>query len=80
MMLIDPSLHAKARDMANETIVAMQSAVSNADIVNGLGDVSRLLIADRTLEALKKLRSMYAIEATYLNPEPIAEKLEKAVA
>jgi flagellar biosynthesis repressor protein FlbT len=80
MMLIDPSLHAKAKDMANETIAAMQAAMRNEEIANGLKDVSRLLLAERTLEALKKLRSMYAVEAAFLQAELVSETLQKEVA
>lgn len=79
-MLIDPSLHAKASDMANEAIEAMRATVSNEEIVTGLGEISRLLVGDRTLEALKKLRSMYPVEAAYLGAATNPENMQKEVA
>ena len=80
MMLIDPSLHAKASDMANEAIAAMRTTICNAEIASGLGEISRLIAGDRTLEALKKLRSMYPIEASYLSTEENSDKMQKEVA
>jgi flagellar biosynthesis repressor protein FlbT len=63
MMLIDPSLHAKARSMADETIEGMQAATRDETITSGLADVSRLLSADRALDALKRIRGLYPAEA-----------------
>lgn len=80
MMLIDPSLHAKARDMASDTITALKDATSNDEILNGLNDVTRLLGADRTLEALKRIRALYPIEASCLQAQNEIEKLQKEVA
>lgn len=83
MMLIDPSLHARARDMATETIAALKETTSNDDIRNGLNDVTRLLAADRTLEALKRIRALYPTEAACIkseNAENDVEKLQKEVA
>lgn len=80
IMLIDPSLHVKARDMANDTIAAMQAATTNLEITSGLKDVLLLLSLDRTLEALKRIRSMYLIEAACMAAETGAEKLQKEVA
>lgn len=80
MMLIDPSLHAKAHDMASDTIIAMQAATTKSEIISGLNDVSRLLAADRTLDALKRIRSMYPVEAICMSAEAAADKLEKEVA
>lgn len=79
MMLIDPALHAKARDMAAETIVALKDTTSNEDIRNGLNDVSRSLVADRTLEALKRIRALYPTEAACMKAENEIEK-QKEVA
>lgn len=80
MMLIDPALHAKARDMASETIVALKDATSNEDIRSGLTDVTRLLAADRTLEALKRIRALYPTEAACMKTDNDVEKLQKEVA
>ena len=80
MMLIDPALHAKARDMASETIAALKDTISNDDIRNGLNDVTRLLTADRTLEALKRIRALYPTEAACMKVDNDAEKLQKEVA
>ena len=80
MMLIDPSLHAKARDMANETIAALKATTSNEDITKGLNDVTRLLAADRTLEALKRIRGLYPTEADCMKADANADKLQKEVA
>ncbi len=80
MMLIDPSLHAKARDMANDTIAGMQTATSNAEINSGLKEVSRLLSLDRTLDALKRIRSLYPTEAACLVAASNSGKLQKEVA
>lgn len=80
MMLIDPSLHAKARDMATETIAALHETTRNEDVRNGLHDVTRLLSLDRTLEALKRIRALYPTEAACMKSENDVEKLQKEVA
>lgn len=80
MMLIDPALHAKARDMASDTIAALKDATTNEDILNGLNDVTRALAVDRTLEALKRIRALYPIEAECMKSESEVEKLQKEVA
>lgn len=80
MMLIDPSLHAKARDMATDTIAALHETTRNDDIRYGLNEVTRLLGVDRTLEALKRIRALYPTEAACMKSENDVDKLQKEVA
>jgi flagellar biosynthesis repressor protein FlbT len=80
MMLIDPSLHARALDMAKETIAALLAAINDKQIAAGLAEVSRLIDADRPLEALKKIRAMYPLEAANLEVATASGKVEKEVA
>lgn len=62
MMLMDPSLHMKARDMAAESLAKQLQAHSDIAIRNGLLDVEKALAAERPLEALKKLRALIPME------------------
>jgi flagellar biosynthesis repressor protein FlbT len=80
MMLIDPSLYAKARDMARETTGSLLSTLSEPKINSGLEDAIRLVNADRPLEALKKIRALYPLEAAYLQPALKSGETEKEVA
>lgn len=80
MMLIDPSLHARARDMAKETIAALLATLSDKQIAAGLSDVSSLIDSDRPLEALKRLRAMYPLEAENMKATALSAKVQQEVA
>ncbi|MEQ1672145.1 MAG: flagellar biosynthesis repressor FlbT, partial [Hyphomicrobium sp.] len=70
MMLMDPSLHMKARDMAAQSLDEQLQAHSDLVIRDGLLDVGKALAAERPLEALKKLRALIPIEDKMLGLSP----------
>jgi flagellar biosynthesis repressor protein FlbT len=80
MMLIDPSLHARALGMAKETIAALHAAIQDKQIILGLDEVSNMIDADRPLHALKKIRAMYPLEVSSSERATAAGKTQKAVA
>ncbi len=62
MMLMDPSLHLKAKEMAFASIAEQLAAFSEPNIRQALGEIKKLLEDDRPLEALKRVRAAFAIE------------------
>jgi flagellar biosynthesis repressor protein FlbT len=69
MMLIDPSLHMKARTMARESVANLLGSISDRTLRQGLLDTADLLDNDRPFEALKKVRSLLPHEAAGMNTE-----------
>lgn len=69
MMLIDPSLHMKARTMARESVANLLGSISDRILRQGLLDTADLLDNDRPFEALKKVRSLLPHEAAGMNTE-----------
>lgn len=69
MMLIDPSLHMKARTMARESVANLLGNISDRILRQGLLDTADLLDNDRPFEALKKVRSLLPHEAAVMNTE-----------
>jgi flagellar protein FlbT len=69
MMLIDPSLHMKARTMARESVANLLGSISDRILRQGLLDTADLLDNDRPFEALKKVRSLLPQEAAGMNTE-----------
>jgi flagellar biosynthesis repressor protein FlbT len=63
MMLMDPSLHMKARTMAKESVSNLLASIGERPIISGLIEVSALLDGDRPFEALKKVRTLLPLEA-----------------
>jgi flagellar biosynthesis repressor protein FlbT len=63
MMLIDPSLHMKARTMARESVSNLLANVSDAFLLEGLTEIAVLLDGDRPFDALKKVRAILPFEA-----------------
>jgi flagellar protein FlbT len=66
MMLMDPSLHMKARQMAMDSVESELNTFSEPQIKQLLWEVGKLLDADRPLDALKKIRSHFSIEDSLL--------------
>ena len=66
MMLMDPSLHMKARQMAMDSVEFELNTFSEPQIKQLLSEVGKLLDADRPLDALKKIRSHFSIEDSLL--------------
>ena len=62
MMLMDPSLHMRARTMAKESVAQLLTSVSDLQILQGLVEANELLDADRPFEALKKVRALLPLE------------------
>lgn len=62
MMLMDPSLHMKAKEMAIASIAEQLKAFSDPAIRQALAEIKRALEADRPLEALKRVRASLPIE------------------
>ena len=62
MMLMDPSLHMKARMMAKESVSNLLASFTDPQIVAGLTETGALLDGDRPFEALKKVRSLLPLE------------------
>jgi flagellar protein FlbT len=77
MMLMDPSLHMKARTMAKESVTNLLASISDKRILQGLKEAGDLLDADRTFEALKKVRTLLPLEASSAAE---AQELKKEVA
>ena len=69
MMLMDPSLHMKARTMARESVANLLGSISNRILKQGLIDTAELLDSDRPFDALKKVRSLLPVEAAEMNPQ-----------
>jgi flagellar protein FlbT len=64
MMLMDPSLHMKARTLAKESVANLLKSISDGKIMQGLAEVGDLLDTDKPFEALKKVRMLLPLEAT----------------
>ena len=67
MMLMDPSLHMKARTMARESVANLLGSISDRILRQGLLDTAELLDSDRPFDALKKVRSLLPLEAAGMN-------------
>jgi len=76
MMLMDPSLHMKARTMARESVSNLLKSISDRQFNQGLIETADLLDNDRPFDALKKVRTMLPLEAAGM----IAEERSKEVA
>jgi flagellar protein FlbT len=64
MMLMDPSLHMKARTLAKESVANLLKSISDGKIMQGLAEVGDPLDTDKPFEALKKVRMLLPLEAT----------------
>jgi flagellar protein FlbT len=65
-LLIEPTSNT-ARDAYLRIAAATRETFSTTDVIVGLRLVGRLVEAGRIFEALKTLRSLFAVEATILN-------------
>lgn len=79
-MLIDPSLHVKALEMAKESLRSLLSTFSDAEVLSGLLEVAKLLEAERPFESLKKIRALYPREKAIMERanKPAEAQLEVA--
>lgn len=75
-LLIEPSSNT-ARDAYLRIYTATRESFSTTDVVVGLKLVARLVEGERIYEALKTLRSLFAVEATILIP-PASAPLRNA--
>jgi flagellar biosynthesis repressor protein FlbT len=66
MMLMDPSLHMKARNMAKESLENLRNSISDRQILQGLGEASQMLDSDQPFDALKRVRTLIPLEAANL--------------
>jgi flagellar biosynthesis repressor protein FlbT len=62
MMLMDPSLHMKARTMAKESVSNLLASIRDPKLIQGLQDAGAMLESDRPFDALKKVRSLLPLE------------------
>lgn len=76
MMLMDPSLHMKARTMARESVSDLLASITNPKILDGLRDAGDMLDGDRPFDALKKIRSLLPLEVAVV----VSEERSKEVA
>lgn len=77
MMLMDPSLHMKARQMAADSITSLRETVTDEAMRTGLLDAEKCLNADRPLNALKAIRSLFPVEDAIMSrsaPPMISER------
>jgi flagellar biosynthesis repressor protein FlbT len=69
MMLMDPSLHMKARAMAKESVDNLLETFSDATLMSGLIETGELLDNDRPFDALRKVRALLPQEVAGKEPE-----------
>ena len=77
-MLIDPKTRGLA-DKFTSRATRLIAAFKNQDVLEGLVEVKQLIERERTYEALKRIRSLFPIEAEILGIQQLVEK-GKAVA
>jgi flagellar protein FlbT len=65
-MLVDPSAAAAARLMFDEMLPRFLASFENAEVLSMLQSVAALVAAGRDFEALKAIRSLFAVEAMIL--------------
>jgi flagellar protein FlbT len=76
MMLMDPSLHMKARAMARESVANLMASIGDPLFLKGLMETADMLDGDRPFDALKKVRALLPLEIT----ENASEERSKEVA
>lgn len=74
MMLMDPTLQARASAMAKESVESLIISFTDPRMSQGLKEVSVLLDDERPFEALKKTRNLIAFESTLPRITADAEK------
>lgn len=78
-MLIDPKTRGLATQIYEQGHKALISTFKNQDVLEGLVEIRQLIERERTYEALKRIRSLFPIEAEILGKGPVVEE-SKAVA
>lgn len=66
-MLMEPKCESIARAMYEQSHQALIRTFKNQDVLDGLMDVKRLMERGRSFEALRKIRSLFAIEDEILD-------------
>ncbi len=66
LMLMSPSDVDQAKSVFGHQRCALYAAADNADLLSGLDAVEALVESGRYYEALRKIRSLFEIEATIL--------------
>ena len=70
-MLMEPKTIALARQIYQQTHRSLILAVKNQDVLEGLVEVRGLIDRDKAFEALKRIRSLFAIEDQLLGQAPM---------
>jgi flagellar protein FlbT len=71
-MLMEPKCEPIARQMYEQSHVALVQTFKNQDVLNGLTDVKRLMDRGRAFEALRKIRSLFPLEDEILQKSAAA--------
>ncbi len=74
MMLIAPNDTAAAMDLCSSMLSSLLKASNDMRILDGLAKVAKLVDERRFFEALKTVRSLFAVEADILSPQAAAPK------
>jgi flagellar biosynthesis repressor protein FlbT len=69
VMLMNPDAAEQARSLFRDTLSALLETFSDPQILATLKHVDQLVTEDRTYEALKAIRGLYALETRILNPQ-----------
>jgi flagellar protein FlbT len=75
MMLMDPSLHMKARTMARESVANLLENIGESHIIKGLIETSELLDNDRPFDALKKVRALLPLDPAGKATEELSKEV-----
>lgn len=70
-MLIEPKGITLARQIYEQTHRSLIMGVKNQDVLEGLVEIRGLIDRDKAFEALKRIRSMFAIEDQLLGRAPL---------
>lgn len=68
-ILMDPSGATDALSMVDAMLLKLAHTFDNRDVLWGLQEVSAHLKANRPFDALKTIRTLFAVEETIINPE-----------
>lgn len=80
MMLIDPARAAETARVFDSTLALLLAAFENLDIREGLLEVGDLVAGEEFYEALKRLRSLFALEDAVLQNRVYGPMKHPAVA
>lgn len=69
-MVIEPANAALALELFKDSIVRLKNMFKRVEVRTTLGEVETLVLDGRRFEALKKIRSLFAVEAEILGAAP----------